>query len=113
MIDIIVKEHLESRLDAPVYFEFPQNAPKTFLVVKRETNPRENMLDSAMLVVDSYGPTNLAAAMLNESVKRALDDLVHLPSISASRRGGDYPAFDTTHKRYRYQAVQNITFYEE
>ena len=113
MIDFIIKEHLESRLDAPVYFEFPKKVPDSFVVLKKENNPRENMLDSAMLVVDSYGPTQLAAAIVNESVKRALDDLVLLPSISASKRGGDYPAFDTANKRYRYQAVQNITYYEE
>lgn len=113
MIEITVKEHLESRLDAPVYFEFPADPPEYFLILKKEGNPRENLLDSAMLVVDSYGPTNLAAAMVNESVKKALDALVDLPSISASKRGGDYPAFDTKNKRYRYQAVQNITYYEE
>ena len=113
MIELIVKEHLESRLDAPVFFEFPADAPDYFLILKKEGNPRENMLDSAMLIVDSYGPNLMAAAMVNESAKKTLDDLALLPNISASRRGGDYPAFDTKNKRYRYQAVQNITYYEE
>lgn len=113
MIELVVKEHLERRLDAPVFFEFPKDAPDYFLILKKEGNPRENLLDSAVLIVDSYGPSLLAAAMVNESVKKALDDLVELPNISASRRGGDYPAFDTNNKRYRYQAVQNITYYEE
>lgn len=111
MIEFTVKEHLESCLDAPVFFEFPEEAPEYFVVLKKEGDPRENLLDSAMIVADSYGPSLLAAAMLNESVKNALDDLVILPNISASRRGGDYPAFDTNNKRYRYQAVQNITYY--
>lgn len=111
MIELTVKEHLEQHLDAPVYFEFPEDAPDYFVVLKKEGNPRENQLDSAMLVVDSYGPSLLAAAMLNETVKTALDDLVQLPQISASRRGGDYPAFDTKNKRYRCKAVQNITYY--
>ena len=113
MIEITIKEHLEDRLDAPVFFEFPKNTSGRFLVLKVENNPRENLLDSAMLVVDSYGASMVEAATLNTMVKRALDDLVELPSISASRRGGDYPAFDTKNKRYRYQAVQNITYYEE
>lgn len=113
MIELTVKEHLESRLDAPVFLEFPEDPPEYFLVLKKDGNPRENLLDSAMLIVDSYAPSNLAAAMVNESVKKALDDLALLPNISASRRGGDYPAFDTKNKRYRYQAVQNITYYEE
>lgn len=113
MIEMIVKEHLESRLDAPVFFEFPEDPTDYFLVLKKDGNPRENLMDSAMLVVDSYGPSLLAAAMVNEAVKKALDDLALLPNISASRRAGDYPAFDTKNKRYRYQAVQNITYYEE
>lgn len=111
MIEVTVKEHMESKLDAPVYFEFPEEAPDYLIVVKKDGNPRENLLDSAMIIVDSYGPSLLAAAMLNERVKAALDDLVQLPTISASRRGGDYPFFDTKNKRYRYQAVQNITHY--
>ena len=113
MIELIVKEHLDENLDVPVYFEFPNKAPQQFILVKIETNPRENMLDSAMLVVDSYGPSQLEAMRLNAKIKTALDQLVQLPSISASKRGGDYPAFDAIRKRYRYQAVQNITFYEE
>lgn len=111
MIEFSVKEHLEDRLDAPVFFEFPEETPDAFLVLKKEGTPRENLLDFAMIIVDSYGPSLLEAARINETVKAALDDLVLLPQISASRRGGDYPAFDTKNKRYRYQAVQNITYY--
>lgn len=113
MIEVTVMDHLAIRLDVPVYLEFPKNTPDRFLVLKVENNPRENLLDSAMLVVDSYGASMVDAATLNTMVKRTLDDLVDLPSISASKRGGDYPAFDTKNKRYRYQAVQNITYYEE
>ena len=111
MIELTVKEFMEQYLAAPVFMEFPEDSPETFVVLKKGGSARENLLDSAMLVVDSYGPTLLAAAMLNETVKTALDDLVQLSQISASRRGGDYPAFDTKNKRYRYQAVQNITYY--
>ena len=113
MIEVTVMDHLAIRLDVPVYLEFPKNAPDRFLVLKVENNPRENLLDSAMLVVDSYGASMVDAATLNTMVKRTLDDLVELPSISASKRGGDYPLVDTKNKRYRYQAVQNITYYEE
>ena len=73
MIEIIVKEHLESRQDAPVYFEFPKDAPDRFLVLKKEGNPRENLVSSALIIVDSYGPNLLAAARLNETVKKDVD----------------------------------------
>ena len=113
MIEFTIKEHLEKNLDVPVYFEFPQDPPGRFLILKKETNPRENYVDSALLVVDSYGISLMDAATLNTMAKKTLDDLATLPNISASRRGGDYPAFDTANKRYRCQAVQNITYYEE
>lgn len=113
MIEFVIKEHLQQRLAVPVFFEFPRHAGESFVVLKVENNPRENLIDSALLVVDSYGPTQLAAAQLNKTVKPLLDDLVLLPRISASKRGGDYPAFDSVNKKYRYQAVQNITYYEE
>lgn len=113
MIEIIVKELLETRQDAPVFFEFPKNAPDYFLVLKKEGNPRENLISSALLIVDSYGPNLLAACMLNEAVKKSLDALAEHPDIVSSKRSGDYPAFDTKNSRYRYQAVQTITYYEE
>ena len=111
MIELTVKDFLEQSLTVPVYFELPEDPPDTFLVLKKGDSSRDNLLDAAMFVADSYGPSLWEAAKLNELVKEALDDLIHLPSISASRRAGDYPAFDTINKRYRYQAVQNITYY--
>ena len=113
MIEFVVKDHLEANLETPVYFEYPQNPPASFLVLNVENNPRENLLDSALIVVSSYGPSQIAAAELNHAVKPVLDGLVEIPCISASKRGGDYPAFDTSNKKYRYQAVQTITYYEE
>lgn len=111
MIEIIVKEFLEQRLAAPLFMEFPADPPDRFVVLKKGDSSRENYIDSAMLVADSYAESLLEAAKLNEQVKSALDALTELDTISSSRRGGDYPAFDTKNKRYRYQAVQNITHY--
>lgn len=111
MIELFVKEFVESRLAVPLYMEYPEDPPDTFVVLRKGDSGRDNYLDSAMFVAESYGPSLLAAAMLNEEVKVILDDLLSLDKISSSRRGGDYPAFDTKNKKHRYQAVQNITHY--
>lgn len=111
MIEITIKNHMAERLGVPIFFELPSRPPGTFVVLKVSGNGRENLLDAATLVADSYGPSLLAAAELNDRVKTALDELADLPQISSSRRAGDYPAFDTQNKKYRYQAVQNITHY--
>lgn len=111
MIEITIKNHMAERLGVPIFFEFPSRPPGTFVVLKVSGNGRENLLDAATLVADSYAPSLLAAAELNDRVKTALDELADLPQISSSRRAGDYPVFDTQNKKHRYQAVQNITHY--
>lgn len=111
MIELTIKAFLERILPCHVYMRFPDDPGSRFVVLELEHNPRENHIESAILVADSYGESQLEAAKLNELVKSALDELTELDDIAGSHRGGDYPFFDTKHKRYRYQAVQNITHY--
>ena len=111
MIEITVLSFLAERIPVPVYAEFPEKNPERFVVLRKAGSGRENMLDSAMFVADSYAESNLEAAKLNEHVKEALDALPEINDVSGSHRAGDYPAFDTKNKRYRYQAVYNITHY--
>lgn len=111
MIEIIVKEFIEQRLPVPVLMEFPANPPNRFIVLRKADSSRENLVDTAMFVADSYAESLLEAAKLNVQVIAALDDLIMLDAVSSSKRGGDYPFTDTKNKRYRYQAVQNITYY--
>lgn len=111
MVEITIKDFLSNRLCVPIFFEFPHKPPDTFVVLKRNGNGRENLLDSATLVAESYAPSLLETAQLNDRVKQAMDELTDLDEITSSRRALDYPVFDTQNKRYRYQAVQNITHY--
>lgn len=110
MIEVTVKEHLEQKLQVPVYMEYPPDPPKRFVVLKKADSSRENFIDSAMFVADSYAESTYQAALLNSEVVQALDDLADLDDIGKSERAGDYAFFDTKNKRHRYQAVQNITY---
>jgi len=111
MIEITVKEFLESILPVAVLMEFPEKPDARFVVLRKSSGPRENYIDSAQIVADSYAESLYEAATLNEMVKTALDALVQLPEICSSERVADYPAFDTQNRRYRYQAVQSLTHY--
>lgn len=111
MIEITVKNHMEKKLVVPICFEIPSDPPSRFVVLRKADSGREDLLDSAMLVAESYAESLLEAGRLNEQVKTALDSLIELDSVSSSKRGGDYPFPNTKIKRYRYQAVQNITYY--
>lgn len=111
MIEVIVLSFLSERLSVPVYPEFPDDPPERFVVLHKADSGRENMLDSAMFVADSYAEPLLEAAKLNAQVKAAMDALTQIDTVSSSNLSGDYPAFDTKNKRHRYQAVYNISHY--
>lgn len=55
----------------------------------------------------------LEAARLNRRVKAAMERLREHPLISRVQLNSDYNFTDTAQKRYRYQAVYDLTFYDE
>ena len=65
-----------------------------------------------MMAVQSYAGSLLEAAQLNDQVKQAMDSLPELAGIGAARLNSDYNFTDTASKRYRYQAVYDVTHYE-
>ena len=111
MIETILLDYLEDTLKVAVWAEFPQNPPEQFVIVRFGDTTRENLLETTTVIVESYEGSLLKAAQLNQQVKAAMDVLPELPEISAARLAADYPAPDTKNKRYRYQAVYNITHY--
>lgn len=112
LIEATVLNHMKKALDCPVYAEYPEGeAPEYFVVLDKSEGSREEHIDSAMFLVQSYGPAKLAAAMLNESVKKAMLELEALDRIAECRLNSDYPFPDTKRKRHRYQAVFDVTHY--
>lgn len=111
MIEITVRDYLEQTLSTPVFMEYPENPPDRFVVLKKGDTTRENLLETVTLIPESYAASNLDTARLNQLVKESMDALTELDEISASEHATDYPAFDERNKRYRYQAVYNVTYY--
>lgn len=111
MIELTVLEFMKSVVDVPVFMEYPEDPPEAFVVLHKGDSGRENHLDNAMFVADSYGGSLYDCAVLNEQVKAGFEDLLDLDCVSSVSPAGDYPAFDTKNKRHRYQAVYNITHY--
>ena len=64
------------------------------------------------LAVQSYAPTLLPAAELNEQVKTAMFGAAQLPGVAAVHLNSDYNFTDTSSKTYRYQAVFDVTYYD-
>lgn len=112
MIEKTIFDYLTAELaPVPVYMEQPKNKPGTFVVVEKTGSGRTNFINTATFAVQSYAPTMIAAAELNESVKMVMDNAVELGDITASRLNSDYNYTDTTTKSYRYQAVYDVTHY--
>lgn len=113
LIEAVVVNHLMMALDVSVSTEVPKNPPSEFVVVEKTGSDRTNLINTATLAIQSYGATMYDAAVLNENVKEAMDDLIADDSIASVRFQSDYNYTDTSTKRYRYQAVYNVTYYEK
>lgn len=114
MIETVVLNHLMEELNmTEVYMEVPErDLPDRFVVVEKTGGSRANCISTSSFAVQSYGPSLLAAAMLNEQVKAAMDSLISEKEVARSAYDSDYNFTDTETKRYRYQAVYDITHYE-
>lgn len=87
-------------------------ASGTFVVLEKTGSSRQNYIRRATLAVQSYAPTLLLAAQLDDRVIEAMLALPKLDRVAACRLERDYNFTDTETKKYRYQAVFAVTYYE-
>lgn len=111
MIEIIVKEYLSKQLEIEVVTERSDAKMKKYLLIEKTGSSRENFIDTATITIQSYAESMYEAAVLNEKVKKAMDDIAVLSNVSKSELNSDYNFTDTTKKEYRYQAVYDITYF--
>lgn len=112
MIKTTVLDYLRDRLGVPVTMEVPEGASGTFVVLEKTGSSRQNYIRRATLAVQSYAPTLLLAAQLDDRVIEAMLALPKLDRVAACRLERDYNFTDTETKKYRYQAVFAVTYYE-
>lgn len=93
--------------------EMPDAYTPPLVLIEKLGSGKENRIPSALIAVQSYGASMYAAAALNEQVKARMEAMEILPEICRVRINSDYNYTDTARKRYRYQAVFDITYYEE
>lgn len=111
MIEKVILNYLNENLNVPVFMERPEKDVGEFVVVEKTGSRRTNHIDRATIALQSFGNTLQRAAEINEEVKAAMDTLITLPGVSRSQLNSDYNYTDTQKKRYRYQAVYDITHY--
>ena len=111
MIEKIILDYLKAALDVPVSMQLPADPPPRCVVLEKTGSSCTDHIYTAMLVVQSYASSLYGAAALNEQVKAAMADADTLSEVCAVRLNTDYNFTDTASKRYRYQAVFDITHY--
>lgn len=115
MIEITIKNFLESKLTVPVLMEIPKSPASQFVIIEKTGGGQNNHIDSAIMTIQSYGASMLEALELNEQVKKwmldGMEGLVTVDEVAKVSLNSDYNYTDTTSKRYRYQAVFEIVHY--
>ncbi len=111
MIEIIILNHLKSKLAESIHLEKPSPQTGSYVVLEKTSSGKSNHLPSATFAFQSYGKSLYKAAELNERVKIAVETLIELNEIRGLDLNSDYNFTDTTTKEYRYQAVYDIRYY--
>lgn len=109
-IEYIVLDYLLTVLTVPCYMEEPDNIVDQYVIIEKTGSSESDHIRRATFAIQSYGATMEQAIDLNELVKVAMDAFWQHRSIFSSRLNSDYNFTDTDTKRYRYQAVYDITY---
>lgn len=110
MIELIIKNHLESELVEPIFLEKPTKATGSYVVFEKVGSSKKNTLESGTFAFQSYGTSIFEAVELNGRVKQAVESLINLNEIRSVKLNSDYNFTDTSTKEYRYQAVFDIGY---
>lgn len=114
MIETALIRYLNDKLNVEAYAEYPENAPAQFVLMEKTGSGISNRLSRATIALQSYADDLLDAMKLNEQVKEVMDELPwEIDGVTHSKLNSDYNFTDTATRKYRYQAVYDITYYKE
>lgn len=111
MIEKQILDYLNKKLDVPAYMEAPEKPETEYVLIEKTGSGEENHIRSAVFAIQSVSDTLLRAAKLNEEVKAAMEKMGELREICRADLNSDYNYTDTATKKYRYQAVFDVTHY--
>lgn len=116
MIELLVREYLKDTLGVPVYFTEPPKPPQMYLVIDKisSTDGAAHVLNSVILAVQSIHADSIGETMkLDDRVKKAMRELEKESRVTRCRCNSDSNFTDPETHRFRYQALFEITYYEE
>ena len=110
MIEEVILEYLNKRLNVAAYMEMPERNQKQFVLIEKTGSSIENHIHCAVFALQSYAESMHQAAVLNEDLKIIMDEIIAYTDISKAKLNSDYNYTDTTKKQYRYQAIYEIYY---
>lgn len=115
MVEQLIIEYLNSHagIAYPVYGDTPMDSGTRYYLVEKTGSTNRDHIHTAQVAIQSYGNSKADAAAMNETLVAAMRGLMTLPAVSACRLNSDYDYSDLSKRRYRYQAVFDITYVRE
>ena len=110
MIEVTILDFLNENLRVPAFMEKPEDELDEYVLIDKTGSSESDFIKSATFAIQSYSTSLYKACVLNEEVKGVMNNLISLPTISRAKLNTDYNFTDTTTKRYRYQAIYDITY---
>lgn len=113
LVETIIK-HLTAKLGGvQVSGEAPAPDIGWACEVIKSGGGERNLVRQSLIIVRSYGTSRYQAAILNERVIKAMHSITDCDDVTSCELNTEYDATDPVTMRYRYNAVFNITHYEE
>ena len=110
MIEKVILDYLNDNLANPSYTERSGQKGK-FYIIEKVGGGETNHIKTSKFAIQSYADSMYDAALMNETLKAVMKDIVSLGSISSCKLDTDYNFTDTTTKKYRYQAIFIVVHY--
>nr|DAZ05723.1 MAG TPA: tail completion protein [Caudoviricetes sp.] len=110
MIETIILNYLKLKMNLEVQMEDKKKHGE-YILIEKTGSGEENHIKKAVIAIQSFADSLYRAAEINEEVKKTMKEIVELEDISKCDLNTDYNYTDVARKKYRYQAVFDITHY--
>lgn len=111
MIEITTKKYIEKSINIPVFLERQNDFNGEYVLIEKTGSSLKNHIQNSTIAVQSYADTLYKAAVLNDKVKKVILNMIELSEVTKVELNSDYNYTDQQTKKYRYQAVFDITHY--
>lgn len=109
-IEEYIIDYLSNVLNVPVFGDVPSPVLDRFVTVELTGLNKQDKINSATIVVQSWETSRADASDLNIAVIEAMEGMIARPEISRSAIDSSYNYTDITRKKPRYQAVFTVVY---